>query len=63
MRSARRHFTLVHATDSEDRKFQCDVCHKTFAVESYKDDHMRHIHKISKSMMKSRVMPKEYENQ
>jgi len=57
MQSAKRHYTLVHATNKEDRKFSCDVCHQRFAVESYKDDHMRHQHGISKSMMKKRVMP------
>ena len=59
MRSARRHYHLVHSTNKEDRQLCCQICHKTFAVESYLDDHMRRTHKITKSMMKNRVMPQE----
>ena len=57
MRSARRHYTLVHATDRSDRRYKCQICHVDFAVESYRDDHMRVRHGITKSMMKNRVMP------
>ena len=57
MQSAKRHHTLVHATNKEDRKFMCQICHQTFAVQSYKDDHMRHQHGISKAMLKQRVIP------
>ena len=60
MNSARRHFRIMHATDKEDRKFQCDFCPKTFTVECYKNDHMRASHGISQTMMKNRVIPKEY---
>ena len=59
MRSARRHYHLVHSTNKEDRQLCCQICHKTFAVESYLDDHMRRTHKITKSMLKNRVMPQE----
>merc|ERR1719362_2016761 len=52
MRSARRHYHLVHSTNKQDSQ----ICHKTFAVESYLDDHMRRTHKITKSMMKNRVL-------
>ena len=60
MRSARRHFSLVHSTNREDRKFVCDVCGQAFAVEGYKFDHMRHMHGITKGMLKNRVIPKEF---
>ena len=57
MRSAKRHYNIVHATDKNDKKFKCPVCYRGFAVESYKVDHMRHIHGISKQMLKNKIMP------
>ena len=56
MPSARRHYNLVHANNKDDR-ISCQMCHRTFAAESYVDDHMRRVHGISKKMLKNRVLP------
>jgi uncharacterized protein with PIN domain len=56
MPSARRHYSLVHANNKDDR-ISCQMCHRTFAAESYVDDHMRRVHGISKKMLKNRVLP------
>ena len=60
IQSAKRHYKLVHATDMSDKRYQCEICHSTFAVESYKNDHMRVIHGITQTMLKNRVMPENY---
>ena len=63
MKSARRHFALVHSTNKEDRKFICEICGQSFAVEGYKYDHIRHSHGITKAMLKNREMPIEFKDE
>ena len=50
MRSGRRHYSLIHATKSENDRIMCQICHVTFAAESYLADHMRRKHGDYKSM-------------
>ena len=57
MRSAKRHYQIMHATDRNDRNFKCPVCAQDFAVASYLSDHMRKVHRISQTMLKTKVMP------
>ena len=56
MPSAKRHYNLVHEKNPENR-VSCPICSRTFAAESYVDDHMRRSHGITKKMLKNRVMP------
>ena len=55
MPSAKRHYSLVHEKNME--RVSCQICPRTFAAESYVDDHMRRSHGITKKMLKNRVMP------
>jgi len=55
MPSAKRHYNLVHEKNME--RVSCQICPRTFAAESYVDDHMRRSHGITKKMLKNRVMP------
>ena len=48
---------MINATNKNDRKFKCPVCHQMFAVEMYMENHMRQMHGITKAMMKNRVIP------
>ena len=57
LQNARRHYKIIHATDKNDKKFKCPICHRGFAVESYKVDHMRCMHGITKTMLQNKIMP------
>ena len=54
---ARLHYREVHMTDATDRRFQCQLCPKAFAVKRYLNNHVRSIHGLSQSLIKRNYIP------
>ena len=54
---AKIHFKEIHCTDRNDKKFACAICHKSFAVKRYLNNHMRAQHGLTQSLMKRNYVP------
>ena len=50
-------FSSIPSAKRHMERVSCQICPRTFAAESYVDDHMRRSHGITKKMLKNRVMP------
>ena len=49
---AKIHYKEIHCTDRNDKKFACAICHKSFAVKRYLNNHMRAQHGLTQFLMK-----------
>jgi len=54
---AKIHFKEVHATDKNDRKFPCAICHKSFAVKRYLNNHIRSQHGLTPKLLQQNYVP------
>ena len=54
---AKIHFKEVHATDKNDRRFPCAICHKSFAVKRYLNNHIRSQHGLTSKLLHQSYVP------
>ena len=54
---AKVHFKEIHMIDRNDRKFNCHLCSKSFAIKRYLSNHIRAIHGLSQTLLKNQYMP------
>ena len=54
---AKVHFKEIHVIDRNDRKFNCHLCSKSFAIKRYLSNHLRATHGLSQTLLKHNYMP------
>ena len=57
---AKVHFKEIHMIDRNDRKFNCHLCSKSFAIKRYLSNHIRAIHGLSQTLLKNQYMPHQW---